>query len=101
MNLFICTGVVTRDAEIHEGGDQGDVCRFHLAVGAGKGRPDVWVQCAIWGKKASEVIDSLWQGQHVTVQGSLEPRERDQGGPIQVRAKNVIVHEVDEMAEPA
>ena len=100
MNVFIFTGVITRDAKVEEDTGSGVVCGFHVSVSKGKDVPPVWVYCILRGKKAQETAPDLFAGQIVTVEAQITGAS--DSGAVYVQARSVIPHwledEEDEVA---
>ena len=76
MNLAILTGNLGRDPEIRQhGGD--NILNFAIGVATGtKDKPEtMWVDCALWGKRATSLQPYLFKGSRVTVSGPLKLEE--------------------------
>lgn len=76
MNLAIFSGNIGRDPELREaGGDP--VLGFSLGVQTGtKDKPlTMWVDCAIWGKRAISLQPYLTKGMRVCVSGPVKFEE--------------------------
>ena len=73
MNLAILTGNLGRDPELRaHGGD--NILNFAIGVATGtKDKPEtMWVDCALWGKRATTLQPYLFKGSRVTVSGPLK-----------------------------
>lgn len=73
-NVFSFTGRVGRDAEVRYTPSQQAVLNVAVAhdVGYGDKKQTIWVDCAVWGKKAeSTLVNYLKKGQQVFVSGEL------------------------------
>lgn len=66
-------GNVGRDAELKEVNDT-QVASFSLAVSTGRDET-LWINCAVWGKRASTAAEYLKKGSKITVVGSGKMRE--------------------------
>ena len=76
MNLAILTGNLGRDPELRaHGGD--NILIFAIGVATGtKDKPEtMWVDCALWGKRATTLQPYLFKGSRVTVSGPLKLEE--------------------------
>ena len=76
MNLAILTGNLGRDPEIRT--HNGDNI-LNFAIGGATGTRDkpetMWVDCALWGKRATSLQPYLFKGSRVTVSGPLRFEE--------------------------
>lgn len=76
MNLFVFTGNLGKDCRT--GNVNGTaVVNFSVAVKSGYGDKEqtVWVECALWGKKAEgRLPEFLLKGQQVAISGELSLR---------------------------
>jgi single-strand DNA-binding protein len=73
MNLSIFTGNLGRDPELRaHNGD--NILNFSIGVATGtKDNPEtMWVDCALWGKRATSLQPYLFKGSRVTVSGPLK-----------------------------
>lgn len=87
LNLFVCTGRLTRPAELKylQGGSC--VCSFSLACnqtfkndqGQWEKRPD-YFECIIWGKYGESMTKHLSKGSLVTVSGRLKQERWEKDG---------------------
>lgn len=76
MNLAIFTGNLGRDPELRaHNGD--NVLGFSIGVQTGtRDKPEtMWVDCALWGKRATSLQPYLAKGMRVTVSGPLKHEE--------------------------
>lgn len=71
MNLGIFSGNIGRDAELNESPNHDPVANFPLAVNVGttNKKETMWIDCAIWGKRAGALAPYLKTGTKVTVVG--------------------------------
>ena len=76
MNFSIFTGNLGRDPELRQhNGD--NILNFPIGVQTGnKEKPEtMWVDCALWGKRATSLQPYLAKGNRVTVSGSIKLEE--------------------------
>lgn len=76
MNLGIFTGNLGRDPELRQhNGD--NILNFAIGVQTGtRDKPEtMWVDCALWGKRATSLQPYLGKGMRVTVSGPLKLEE--------------------------
>ena len=76
MNLAILSGNLGRDPELRtHGGD--NILNFAIGVATGtREKPEtMWVDCALWGKRATSLQPYLFKGSRVTVSGPLKLEE--------------------------
>lgn len=76
MNISILTGNLGRDPELrHHNGD--NILNFAIGVATGtKDKPEtMWVDCALWGKRATSLQPYMAKGQRVTVSGPIKLEE--------------------------
>jgi single-strand DNA-binding protein len=76
MNLSILTGNLGRDPELRaHNGD--NILNFAIGVQTGtKDKPEtMWVDCALWGKRATSLQPYLAKGARVTVSGPIKLEE--------------------------
>lgn len=76
MNFSIFTGNLGRDPELRQhNGD--NILNFPIGVQTGnKEKPEtMWVDCALWGKRATSLQPYMAKGQRVTVSGSIKLEE--------------------------
>lgn len=76
MNLGIFTGNLGRDPELRaHNGD--NVLGFSIGVQTGtRDKPEtMWIDCALWGKRATSLQPYLAKGMRVTVSGPLKHEE--------------------------
>jgi single-strand DNA-binding protein len=76
MNLAILTGHLGRDPELRQVGSD-NVLGFAVAVEVGtKAKPEtMWVECALWGKRALSLQPILSKGMRVTISGAIKMEE--------------------------
>ena len=84
MNIAILTGNLGRDPELRQhNGD--NILNFPIGVQTGtKDKPEtMWVDCALWGKRATSLQPYMAKGQRVTVSGpiKLEAYQAKDGTP--------------------
>lgn len=82
MNNWTITGKLGRDCNVNDVNGS-KVCNFVVAVKSGFGdkQQTLWVDCAIWGKKAeSRLPEFLRKGQQVAVSGEVGTREYEKDG---------------------
>ena len=73
MNIAILTGNLGRDPELRQhNGD--NILNFAIGVQTGtKDRPEtMWVDCALWGKRATSLQPYLAKGHRVAVSGPIK-----------------------------
>jgi len=73
-NVFSFTGRVGRDAEVRYIPSGAAVLNVNVAhdVGYGDRAQTIWVECAVWGKRAEgQLVTYLKKGQQVFVSGEL------------------------------
>lgn len=76
MNISILTGNLGRDPELRaHNGD--NILNFAIGVAIGtKDKPEtMWVDCALWGKRATSLQPYLGKGMRVTVSGPIKLEE--------------------------
>jgi single-strand DNA-binding protein len=76
MNIAILTGNLGRDPELRQhNGD--NILNFAIGVQIGtKDKPEtMWVDCALWGKRATSLQPYMAKGQRVTVSGPIKLEE--------------------------
>jgi len=76
MNIAILTGNLGRDPELRQhNGD--NILNFAICVAIGtKDKPEtMWVDCALWGKRATSLQPYMAKGQRVTVSGPIKLEE--------------------------
>ncbi len=76
MNIAILTGNLGRDPELRQhNGD--NILNFSIGVAIGtKDKPEtMWVDCALWGKRATSLQPYMAKGQRVTVSGPIKLEE--------------------------
>ena len=76
MNFSIFTGNLGRDPELRQhNGD--NILNFAIGVAIGtKDKPEtMWVDCALWGKRATSLQPYMAKGQRVTVSGPIKLEE--------------------------
>lgn len=73
MNIAILTGNLGRDPELRQhNGD--NILNFAIGVQTGtKDKPEtMWVDCALWGKRATSLQPYMAKGHRVTVSGPIK-----------------------------
>jgi single-strand DNA-binding protein len=73
MNIAILTGNLGRDPELRQhNGD--NILNFAIGVQIGtKDKPEtMWVDCALWGKRATSLQPYMAKGHRVTVSGPIK-----------------------------
>ena len=81
MNVLTATGNLGQDCEVKQVGGS-TVCNFSVAMKSGFGdkAQTVWLDCAIWGKKAEGGLpEYLKKGQQVAVSGELSTFDATNG----------------------
>ena len=76
MNIAILTGNLGRDPELRQhNGD--NILNFAIGVQTGtKDKPEtMWVDCALWGKRATSLQPYMAKGHRVTVSGPIKLEE--------------------------
>ena len=76
MNITILTGNLGRDPELRQhNGD--NILNFAIGVAIGtKDKPEtMWVDCALWGKRATTLQQYMAKGQRLTVSGPIKLEE--------------------------
>ena len=74
MNLYICTGNLTKDPELRSLNDGKFVTTLRVAVNAGRDQT-IYVNVTVWDKPAENCCTYLKRGSPVVVRGELkEPR---------------------------
>ncbi len=76
MNIAILTGNLGRDPELRQhNGD--NILNFSIGVAIGtKDKPEtMWVDCALWGKRATSLQPYMAKGHRVTVSGPIKLEE--------------------------
>ena len=76
MNIAILTGNLGRDPELRQhNGD--NILNFAIGVAIGtKDKPEtMWVDCALWGKRATSLQPYMAKGHRVTVSGPIKLEE--------------------------
>jgi len=81
MNSMNFTGSLWRDARLGEAGGS-PVANFAVAVKSGYGQHEqtVWVDCALWGKRADALAQYLVKGQQVGITGEMGTRDYEKDG---------------------
>lgn len=92
MNLLTCIGNVGKDAALKTvGSDQ--VANFSVAINSGYGekKQTVWLDCALWGKRAEKVYSYIRKGDRIGVSGELGTREHDGKTYLTLRVNEVTL----------
>lgn len=96
MNLAILSGNLGRDPELRaHNGD--NILNFAIGVATGtKDKPEtMWVDCALWGKRATSLQPYLGKGSRVTVSGPLKMEEyKAKDGTMKTRLR-MSVDQID------
>lgn len=73
MNLLTIAGRLGRDAELKETPAGKAVVNFAVAVDIGRGenKQTLWVDCSLWGDRASKLAPYLTKGKQVTLAGDV------------------------------
>lgn len=93
LNSFCFTGRAGKDAEIRYLDSGTSVATTVVAVNMrqrkGEDQPPLWVQVAMWGKRAQSIADHLKKGDLIAVTGELQAPDAwvDQSGQARVRVK--------------
>lgn len=76
MNIAILTGNLGRDPELRQHNND-NILNFAIGVAIGtKDKPEtMWVDCALWGKRATSLQPYMAKGQRVTVSGPIKLEE--------------------------
>ena len=101
MNVFSATGNLGRDCSTNNVNGTA-VCNFALAVKSGYGQNEqtVWIDCAIWGKRAeSGLVQYLTKGKQVAVSGELGTREYQANDGTNRTALTLRVNDVTLMGD--
>lgn len=71
MNLGIFSGNIGRDAELNTSPNHDPVANWPLAVNVGttNNKETMWIDCALWGKRAESLAPYLKSGTKITVVG--------------------------------
>lgn len=91
MNVLSLTGNLGQDCRVGEAGGTA-VCNFTVAVksGFGKNEQTLWIDCAVWGKKAEgRLPEYLLKGQQVAVSGELGTQEKDGKTYLKLRVNSI------------
>lgn len=100
LNLFVCTGRLTKSAELKYLQSGSCLCNFSIAcnqtfkneMGEWEKRPD-YFDCVIWGKYGESMVKHLSKGSLVTVSGRLKQDRWEKDGVKQFRY-NVVVSDL-------
>ena len=78
MNVFTASGNLGKDVRLANVNGT-DVANFNVAVRSGYGQNEqtLWLDCALWGKRAEALGPYLVKGQTVVVSGELGTREHE------------------------
>ena len=99
-NNFLCTGRLTKDAELRQISEVLSVCQLRLAVdGMGRGREVGFINVSVFGKAGEAAAEHLGKGWLVAVDGRLEygEWETDAG---EKRHDYTVVGNVEFLAAP-
>ncbi len=96
MNVCTFVGRLGRDSEKKELGDN-TVLNFSLAsdVGYGDKKSTLWVNCAVWGKRAETLAQYLKKGTSATVVGQLSQRAYTDKEGAEKLSLELRVNEID------
>jgi len=78
MNIFSCTGRLTRDSELTYTNTGAAICKFSLAYTRNIKKNDQWqdkscyINCVLWGKRGEALNQYLNKGQQVAINGELD-----------------------------
>jgi len=93
LNAFCFTGRAGRDPEIRHLDSGVAVTRTLVALNLrprkGEEQPPIWVEVAMWGKRAQGIADYVRKGDLLAIHGELQPPDAwiDQQGNARVRIK--------------
>lgn len=93
MNVFSFTGNLGRDCRVGDVSGTA-VCNFAVAAKSGYGDKEqtIWVDCALWGQRAStRITEYLVKGQQVAVSGELGTREHEGKTYLTLRVSDVTL----------
>ena len=96
MNIAILTGNLGRDPELRQhNGD--NILNFAIGVAIGtKDKPEtMWVDCALWGKRATSLQPYMAKGQRVTVSGPIKLEEYKAKDGTQKTSLRMSVDQID------
>lgn len=95
MNTLSLTGRVGRDAELLDAGGT-PVLNFPVATDTGFGdrKKTMWLNAALWGKRAQAMAEMLSKGQFVALTGELSQREYEKDGQTRTSLE-LRVNEID------
>lgn len=87
-------GNIGRDPEARYT-DSSQVCNFSLAVRTGKDKT-VWINCAVWGKRADVAMQYLRKGSAVTVAGrgkfrTYQKKDGSEGQVLEIDVNEFIL----------
>lgn len=94
MNVATFIGRVGRDAETRQAGSS-DVTSWPLAVDVGYGekKTTLWLDCAMWGDRATKIAGYIKKGDNIGVSGELSLREYKKDG----ETKTVVTLRVNDV----
>ncbi len=75
MNNITIAGQLGRDSEIRALPDGTPVCSFSVADSQGRGKPSIWWNCSLFGKRGESLQQYLIKGQAVAIAGNVTERE--------------------------
>ncbi len=95
MNSFTATGRIGRDAELRDANGT-PVLNFPVATDTGFGdrKRTMWLNAALWGKRAQAMAEMLSKGQFVAITGELSQREYEKDGQTRTSLE-LRVNEID------
>ena len=76
MNNLSAIGNVSKDAEWRHTASGDAVCQFNFALNSGYGDKQVttWLNCSLWGKRATTLAPMLLKGTKIGITGELTNR---------------------------
>jgi single-strand DNA-binding protein len=98
LNVFICTGRLTRDAELGYTNSGTEVANFSVAYSRSIKKGDQWedkscfIEAVIFGKRAEGISKYLTKGQQVTISGELDFDRWEDKDTGKARSKHRLVN---------
>lgn len=76
MNNLSAIGNVSKDAELRHTANGDAVCQFNFALNSGYGDKQIttWLNCSLWGKRATTLAPMLLKGTKIGITGELTNR---------------------------
>lgn len=94
MNIITIAGRIGREPELRHTQSGDAVLGFSIADNPGRNRTMTWWRASLFGKRAEALQPYLRKGDHVTIAGTVTPREyTDRGGQRQM-SLDVRVQEI-------